>query len=64
MTSEDLDDGAKDKNDGEELGRAVELNKRIVPVLRRPVDGMEAPPALADMPRATLRSTCGKWCRT
>ena len=31
---------------GEELERAVELNKRIVPVLRRPVDGLAVPAAL------------------
>jgi WD40 repeat protein len=31
---------------GEELQRAVDLNKRIVPVMRRPVDGLEIPPAL------------------
>ena len=31
---------------GEELQRAVELNKRIVPVLRRPVDGLAVPPSL------------------
>ena len=31
---------------GEELRRAVELNKRIVPVLRRPVDGLAVPPSL------------------
>jgi hypothetical protein len=30
----------------EELERAVDLNKRIVPVLRRPVDGLPLPPAL------------------
>ena len=32
---------------GQELQRAEELNKRIVPVLRRPVDGVSVPPALA-----------------
>ena len=32
---------------GEELQRADELNKRIIPVLRRSVDGLEVPPALA-----------------
>jgi len=31
---------------GEELQRADELNKRIVPVLRRPVDGLPVPPPL------------------
>src|SRR3954470_9618670 len=31
---------------GEELQRAVELNKRIVPVLRRPVDGLAIPASL------------------
>ena len=31
---------------GEELERAVALNKRIVPVLRRPVDGLAVPPAV------------------
>ena len=31
---------------GEELQRAVELNKRILPVLRRPVEGLAIPPAL------------------
>jgi WD40 repeat protein len=32
---------------GQELQRAQELNKRIVPVLRRPVDDESVPPALA-----------------
>ena len=32
---------------GEELQRATELNKRIVPVLRRSVDGLPIPPPLA-----------------
>jgi WD40 repeat protein len=32
---------------GEELQRADELNKRIIPVLRRSVDGLQVPPALA-----------------
>jgi WD40 repeat protein len=32
---------------GEELQRADELNKRIIPVLRRSVDGLPVPPALA-----------------
>jgi WD40 repeat protein len=32
---------------GEELQRAEELNKRIIPVLRRPVDDGSVPPALA-----------------
>ena len=31
---------------GEELERADELNKRIIPVLRRSVDGLPVPPAL------------------
>ena len=31
---------------GEELARADELNKRIIPVLRRSVDGLPVPPAL------------------
>lgn len=31
---------------GEELQRADELNKRIIPVLRRSVDGLPVPPAL------------------
>ena len=31
---------------GEELGRAGELNKRIIPVLRRSVDGLALPPQL------------------
>jgi WD40 repeat protein len=31
---------------GEELQRAVELNKRIIPVLRREVDDLTVPPAL------------------
>jgi WD40 repeat protein len=32
---------------GEELGRAGELNKRLIPVLRRSVDGLPMPPELA-----------------
>ena len=32
---------------GEELAQAVALNKRVIPVLRRPVDGLEIPDALA-----------------
>ena len=32
---------------GEELQRADELNKRIIPVLRRSVDGLAIPPALS-----------------
>jgi WD40 repeat protein len=32
---------------GEELAHAGELNKRIIPVLRRSVDGLPLPPALA-----------------
>lgn len=32
---------------GEELQRATELNKRIIPVLRRSVDGLPVPPALS-----------------
>ena len=31
---------------GEELQRAEELNKRIIPVLRRSVDGLQVPPSL------------------
>jgi WD40 repeat protein len=32
---------------GEEVQRATELNKRIIPVLRRSVDGLEIPPPLS-----------------
>ena len=39
-------DSLRSKVCGEEIQRAVELNKRIVPVLRRSVDGAAVPPAL------------------
>lgn len=40
-------DSLKSKVCGEELARAVALNKRIIPVLRRPVDELPVPDALA-----------------
>src|SRR5947209_2617222 len=42
-------DSAESKVCGDELGIALEQNKRIVPLLRRPPDGQEVPGALAEL---------------
>src|SRR5947209_5692214 len=42
-------DSAESKVCGDELGIALEQNKRIVPLLRRPPDGQEVPGALSEL---------------